>query len=299
MRATELGLSDPEFSSVLSLVIRKLPAQKLTVLPTPFRRDWLAWIGGSVFASIKVLYRLFFQYIARFYTYLCYYYCLKSNYRRFVRVTDLKKAVIASSLPLNESVKGALEEKAAVPMSSPRSSAAPVSVPVPVNGPPSVPLSTSYVCPDWQSLDPSDWLFWGPNRSDSSSSSEAISSHSHSHSPSRLGSLLSSQSSWGSRDLAALSLHSPRRGSSANAVGIARQSLAFSSSSSSSNSGGSGSGSRLSSPLASSSSVGRSLHFLSPRRTPPRSSGGSVSYQKRPGLEIGSLTSPLPSASKD
>jgi len=53
-RASEMAVTAPEFAQQLAQVIKKLPSGKLSVLPSPFRRDWLVWAGASLFASVKV-----------------------------------------------------------------------------------------------------------------------------------------------------------------------------------------------------------------------------------------------------
>ena len=50
-----MAVSAPEFVPQLAQVVRKLPSERLSPLPSPFRRDWLAWTGASLFASVKVM----------------------------------------------------------------------------------------------------------------------------------------------------------------------------------------------------------------------------------------------------
>jgi hypothetical protein len=53
-RATLQALESAEYADCLKAVVEKLPEQRLQVLPSAFPRSHLAWVGGSVFASLKV-----------------------------------------------------------------------------------------------------------------------------------------------------------------------------------------------------------------------------------------------------
>lgn len=52
--ATALAAENAEYADSLKSVVEKLPEQRLQGLPSAFPRSQLAWVGGSVFASLKV-----------------------------------------------------------------------------------------------------------------------------------------------------------------------------------------------------------------------------------------------------
>jgi hypothetical protein len=52
--ATAQAAENAEYADSLKAVVEKLPEQRLQVLPSAFPRSQLAWVGGSVFASLKV-----------------------------------------------------------------------------------------------------------------------------------------------------------------------------------------------------------------------------------------------------
>ena len=56
LRASQVAVTAPEFIPQLAQVSQTLPSGKLTLLPSPFRRDWLVWAGASLFASVKVVF---------------------------------------------------------------------------------------------------------------------------------------------------------------------------------------------------------------------------------------------------
>ena len=57
--ATTMAASQPEYAQSLhSVVENKLPERRLRALPAAFARPSLAWVGASLFASLKVQYVL-------------------------------------------------------------------------------------------------------------------------------------------------------------------------------------------------------------------------------------------------
>ena len=58
-QATRLS-SQPEYAASLEKVVQKLSGQQLSLVPTVFERSTLAWVGGSLFASLKVTFYFIF-----------------------------------------------------------------------------------------------------------------------------------------------------------------------------------------------------------------------------------------------
>lgn len=52
-RATEIASSDPYFKRSVGAVLKNLPLQRFSAAPAAFPRSTAAWVGGSLFASLK------------------------------------------------------------------------------------------------------------------------------------------------------------------------------------------------------------------------------------------------------